>query len=482
MPDVRANAGHTTLKIGLVILAGLFAGACKGGRRGAVTPTPVPPALTLEATAFAGSPLNPTTSPASRPSDGQAVRLDVTWLALRRLPPDALPPLDARSTLVTAPLAGGPVLVSGRQTGLAGFGEGVAADTLLTRLRLGPDRPAAQAGHQVGLVAPGTTARFRCTIGRTDRTLVLSVSRPLPSGAELPSTAPATTSPAPTTATTGPAARPVDGAITVALRGFAEGPATTETAFLDNVSLAPGSRFAVVVPCDFGTPEWTALAVYVNVEDAAADGPAVAAGMDRPAATRPDSPTTLPGERLTLQRAIQALQGGGDPRPALLFLAGVTDAAVAIDGVLVADGATLDRVRDETLAFANADAEPPAVESVSWFLDRTVLLTLAAAAEKGTLPPELSAVLVRHAGEVGRHPDALADAANAVGNRADLLSRLIGENYIALEDSAPAARVRAYDWLKAQGRAPAGFDPLASAHDRRAAINRALDAQAGGPR
>ena len=38
----------------------------------------------------------------------------------------------------------------------------------------------------------------------------------------------------------------------------------------------------------------------------------------------------------------------------------------------------------------------------------------------------------------------------------DLQQKLITENYIYLEDSSPAARVRAYDWLAKQKIAPAG--------------------------
>ena len=44
-----------------------------------------------------------------------------------------------------------------------------------------------------------------------------------------------------------------------------------------------------------------------------------------------------------------------------------------------------------------------------------------------------------------------------------------------LEDSSPAARVRAYDWLKAHARQPTGYDPLGEAHQRSAAIEKALN-------
>jgi hypothetical protein len=44
---------------------------------------------------------------------------------------------------------------------------------------------------------------------------------------------------------------------------------------------------------------------------------------------------------------------------------------------------------------------------------------------------------------------------------------------VYLEDASPAARVRAYDWLNGKNLAPAGYDPLGSNKDRRAALDKA---------
>ena len=54
---------------------------------------------------------------------------------------------------------------------------------------------------------------------------------------------------------------------------------------------------------------------------------------------------------------------------------------------------------------------------------------------------------------------------------------MIVENRIYLEDNSPASRVRAYDWLKARGAAPKGFDPLANPRDRREALAASGDAK-----
>ena len=73
----------------------------------------------------------------------------------------------------------------------------------------------------------------------------------------------------------------------------------------------------------------------------------------------------------------------------------------------------------------------------------------------------LQAVLTDFAGEAGRHTGAMEDISRKLSGRADLESRMIAENRIYLEDSSPASRVRAFDWLQMRGQAPANFDPLA---------------------
>jgi hypothetical protein len=62
-----------------------------------------------------------------------------------------------------------------------------------------------------------------------------------------------------------------------------------------------------------------------------------------------------------------------------------------------------------------------------------------------------------------------------MGTRAEFENRIMAENIIFLEDNSPASRVRAYDWLKARGKAPAGFDPLGPARERRIALDKAAN-------
>lgn len=79
-------------------------------------------------------------------------------------------------------------------------------------------------------------------------------------------------------------------------------------------------------------------------------------------------------------------------------------------------------------------------------------------------------LLLRHAGEAARVEGLLAELLDSCSSSAELQARLLEENRYALEDSAPAARVRAYDWLAARGLQPQGYDPLAGREARRAAL------------
>src|SRR5690606_39767088 len=91
----------------------------------------------------------------------------------------------------------------------------------------------------------------------------------------------------------------------------------------------------------------------------------------------------------------------------------------------------------------------------------------------GTLPPEMRTLLVLHAGEAGRRAASLEEALSAARSLEDLRSHLAAENAIYLEDNDPAARVRAFEWLSARGLAPSGYDPLAPAESRSAALEAA---------
>jgi hypothetical protein len=172
--------------------------------------------------------------------------------------------------------------------------------------------------------------------------------------------------------------------------------------------------------------------------------------------------------------ATEALRTPAARRPALIFLADAAGAPLAGDLALLADDAQL---ADLAARLEAGGRDVPALVAggggLAWLLERSALEVLATRATESALPPELAAVLLRHAGEAGRYPGALLDAAAHNTSVAGLAAQLVAENRIALEDSTAAARVRAFDWLAARGAAPPGFDPLAPLSQRRAVLARA---------
>jgi hypothetical protein len=65
------------------------------------------------------------------------------------------------------------------------------------------------------------------------------------------------------------------------------------------------------------------------------------------------------------------------------------------------------------------------------------------------------------------------------GTRQQLEQKLVSENFIYLQDSSPAYRVRAFQWLAVKNLAPRGFDPLDDPKKRREALDAALSSGGG---
>lgn len=175
--------------------------------------------------------------------------------------------------------------------------------------------------------------------------------------------------------------------------------------------------------------------------------------------------------RREIESALRALSALERRRAALLFLA--TQARAELCGDLALSAS------DEVLAsFAERLAQelPELSElardgaTLGWTLERGAARFLAARAAEQPLEPELSAAVLRRTGELGRSPAALAEVASRATSLAEFSASLATENRVLLEDSHPAARVRAYDWLAARGLAPKGYDPLGSVEERRAAL------------
>ena len=121
-------------------------------------------------------------------------------------------------------------------------------------------------------------------------------------------------------------------------------------------------------------------------------------------------------------------------------------------------------------------SSPGWIESVIGQLRERFHYVLIEAVTEELQTPELFAVLTEHFGEPGRHSAAVDEIMRGTSSGGELRRKLISENYIYLEDSSPSARVRAFEWLRAQKLAPAGFDPLGSPKQRRQALDQALSA------
>jgi hypothetical protein len=173
-----------------------------------------------------------------------------------------------------------------------------------------------------------------------------------------------------------------------------------------------------------------------------------------------------------------SLSAARDPktrRQSMVYLASQSGARLSRDVYLVADDPTLEKL---LAAIANRiGAVKPADQSdsnLAWILDFTTLQTLSKMLNDNQLAPELSSVLTSFGGEAGRHASSLDEITKNLTGPGELQTRLIAENMIYLEDSSPAARVRAFDWLTSRKTAPAGYDPLGPARARKDALENAL--------
>jgi hypothetical protein len=198
------------------------------------------------------------------------------------------------------------------------------------------------------------------------------------------------------------------------------------------------------------------------------------------AAPKEQAPSTQPASRLpstgaqwtSVAVAMSSLDDLALRRPSLLFLARETGATFAADAALVADEQTLTWYiqRFGSLLLMHAPPKQPA--DVGWSLDLAAWQVSRELLSAGRLPPELTGVLTSHAGEAGRRPASLEESLSRVPSRSELQRRLILENQVFLEDTSPASRVRATDWLAARNAVPQGYDPLDTAAHRRDALNR----------
>jgi hypothetical protein len=178
--------------------------------------------------------------------------------------------------------------------------------------------------------------------------------------------------------------------------------------------------------------------------------------------------------------AAKALAGLTDPsrrRLTLSVYAGRTGARITEDAALVMGDRDLQTLADMVQASFAQNSGDFSAPGVAWTLERTTLAMLSQKLAASQLSEELAAVLAHHTGEVGRSSSSIDDLVKSATSVDDFRARVEAENVIALEDSSPAVRVRAYDWLAARGKSPPGYDPLEDDRSRRSALEQLLAPQ-----
>jgi hypothetical protein len=235
--------------------------------------------------------------------------------------------------------------------------------------------------------------------------------------------------------------------------------------------LRAGERLELRFPDRDGTDVAVRTALVPGATDAerrTAVQQADAAARDAAAAVAPADAAAL--ELAAQSRTMQQLVYVEDRRFALFGIASGHRAEICLDFLLCADAAAIGRLLD------GIRGTVPSGGSARFALDRESLRALLPPLEAAEVPAEQRAFLLRTCGAVGRDASTLDDVLSAATDPDDLQERLRVENLDILHENDPIARVYAFEWLRAHGAAPDGFDPLGNATARRHALDRAAKA------
>ncbi|HKD99719.1 MAG TPA: hypothetical protein VKE69_01815 [Planctomycetota bacterium] len=443
-----------------------FAAAC------AAAPGPpfAAPPIAVETHQFAGSPLGGAArAEAAVDADSDralALAIDLTWL--EHFPSAELSPLTQRLRVVSASGSGAPIQPAARLGARARVGAGGDAVAFLEERSEGRLGRSIEVASWRGALPAGVTTAVRVdALDEGQATLgghvVIEISRREADRLEV--------------------ALAMEGAVETD-RDDDDRPAAPsfgrarESAVLDLAPEIDGGPLVLVLPRPPGRgPGALVAAIVAGV--APVEGDARAAhdeatkrcladvAQARATATERAATLTAPeARRRELGQAARALKEARTRRAALVYLTSDAPRSLAADVALAADAPTLEAVAADAVAAAADET------ALAWQLEVASYRRLAQLAKDSKLPPELEALLLRHAGEATRTPGFLESAvADSAGPEA-LLERIAQENRFALEDSSPAARVRAYDWLAARDQAPPGYDPLGPVAARREALAR----------
>jgi hypothetical protein len=464
-----------------------LAAGCQSQPKGPPPPLATPSVFT-QVSHYTGTPLSgPRVAVADVGSPADALDISVKWIAVAAPPPNVQETLSSQCRLIIAGQSGAPMLASPELTkgvlldqssdvaSLESQYAGPASTDFAPVATLEGALPAKVTASFIAATSAGPLPRDRLIIrvARSDAATAAthSTNRLLELTLEISQdNSPSTTQPS---------------------------IAKSETAVFDRSLVDGRDRLAIVIPMKFSDSPARALVALIDITPttSAALLARCHADLQSSAATAAKQPNVAAVEGSAwsgYDSALKALWRPADRRAALVFLAAQTSAHICEDTALVADDPTLEKLASTIAQQAAASSEPHTAAALSWLLDRAAfqLLVLgdapasSAAGNKSSgnstvsapLPPELRAVLTVYAGEPARHSGSLDDIANQATSRQDLENRLTAENLVFLTDASPASRVRAFDWLKARGLAPAGFDPLGPPKQRREALDKLLSA------
>ena len=418
------------------------------------------PAAQITRRHFWGTPLSgPQTATTAAVAADEAMVVRVRLVALTQMP-EGLRPVGPDVRLITAPGGAEPILPAARLLREARWSNGGSAGVFETAPR---DRVAAM-GSFLAAVPPETTwgvevADSSDAAGasgmRSHRLQFILHHVSAPAGLEL--------------------------AIGMEAAG------QQEVAVLRALEVEAGRTFVLAAPFTFGNSAVRAVAAVVHLETASRDAPepaqveavAQAEAELRRSADEAGARQALAAAAAKWSGFQAALTDLSDPlrrRKGLMYLAGQTGAGVCRDVALVAEEKVLGQVTQQLTAEVSDPGTPKTAAALGWLLDRSSLLVMVQLQSASDLPPELSGVLLRQVGQPAR-AGTLEELLKQANSREELIGRLVAENFIHLEDSSPAARVRAYDWLSARSLAPTGYDPLGGARERRDALDKALAAR-----
>jgi len=449
-----------------VLLAGCHA-------RPQAAPMLTTPIVATLATHYAGSVLSgPTTAPAN--SQTFAMIVHVRWVALAKMPDAPSASVGSRARLIVAGNTDAPLLGSPGLTGSVRLVEGAAAAALAKSFTGPPSPTQAPIADRTAALPDGVTSVFSANIGdgaSPKQSVELRISR---STAITPTSQPGGTS--------------LQCSLAIARNdpfAISSSPASqSETALFDLFIASSGNAVVLLVPMRFADPRETVLAASIEIrlaEKNAADDATIAqcdADLKQSNQQLADRTGTLPigiSQSAGISSAFRAMRLPDQQRASLVYLADQTNAHLTQDVALVADNSALLQLSQKVLAGAG-NVSPDALAALGWVLDRSsfeLLTSLADSPEGSKLPPELATVLTQFAGEAARHSASLDEIAHGMSSEADLRNRIIAQNLVFLTDSSPSSRVRAFDWLNSRRLAPAGYDPLGSARERRMAMDRA---------